>query len=54
MSFEILRDSKFAIEEQMKTLPDVGMAEASDFAVWGASFYKLVVHDLVSSGFEQY
>ena len=43
MSAQILHDSKFAIEEQMKTLPDIGKADDSDFAAWGASFCALVV-----------
>ena len=43
MSLDILNDAKLAVEEQMKTLPDVGKAEDSDFVLWGTSFCSLVV-----------
>ena len=39
----LLTDTITALAEQMKSLPDAGMAEELDFEVWGKAFCAQLV-----------
>jgi len=45
----LLVDAIAALAEQMKSLPDAGMAEEQDFEVWGKEFCVRLVSAFIQS-----